>query len=796
MDTNIQVAPIVERLLAEEGGLTLEKRKHRARCFRGVGLLDWCALNLIGWSQTGINSFIGLLLNTGVIIDVADGNERNFKSRHYYYFAESSMSIVASPKTNRKKVVILGGGFAGSFSALTLEQYSRIFDVTLIDNKEFFENTPQILRLVTEPGINDSVESFKKLVIPHHKYLSHATVVKANVKEVTKDSRVITDIGTFSFDYLLVATGACYKSPILHAGSVDPIEMVQTFRLKALASAALDIERANDITIVGGGMVGLELLGEIVAKYPTKNLTVIHSHDRVVERMDKSVSKKAQKWFDGENVKFILSDTAESISSKKDEQGHPRYTLTLKSGTQVESDLVCWCTGQTANTTFLERNFGSLLDEHKRVRTNEFFQLEGFPNIFALGDVTAFQEEKRVERATVHAGLVVEHLRKFAKGSPLEKPYKALKRPATLLISLGPKNSILAVNGKFVADGKLASKAKNTFFQSVMTNLSSKRGHAQIHDRDHVAFSLVTPHQITHTITIFGAEKRANYMVRLLSSFKRQGIEQLVAALPKDQMIKSYKKTDRHYHSATVENKNYDIKFFDPARPTTLAPILKSSGVFVVYIDAPFDQDSTFFEVLAAAAAETVSDSTLLLVYPYMTLFLREQHKEIAQKFQQILDIAKKSFYRVIQLTFGGNYDWLLIMNPTLSSTKLLYYPFGKKAMQWTTSEDIIEAIGTIASFPDKFHNERYYFMGSEPLTSEALSTALRDVAQSDVSVVIPEPEEIISMMEETIGSLARIIYDSVSHSKPSSNNDAELILRRPTAPISEWVSRNANLFL
>jgi len=216
-----------------------------------------------------------------------------------------------------------------------------------------------------------------------------------------------------------------------------------------------------------------------------------------------------------------------------------------------------------------------------------------------------------------------------------------------------------------------------------------------------------------------------------------------------------------------VENKNYDIKFFDPARPTTLAPILKciphsffaffqrsnssflASGVFVVYIDAPFDQDSTFFEVLAAAAAETVSDSTLLLVYPYMTLFLREQHKEIAQKFQQILDIAKKSFYRVIQLTFGGslflslppsllfsskssillgNYDWLLIMNPTLSSTKLLYYPFGKKAMQWTTSEDIIEAIGTIASFPDKFHNERYYFMGSEPLTSEALSTALRDV--------------------------------------------------------------------
>ena len=35
------------------------------------------------------------------------------------------------------------------------------------------------------------------------------------------------------------------------------------------------IEKSNDITIVGGGPVGIELLGEIGFKFPKKNITLI-----------------------------------------------------------------------------------------------------------------------------------------------------------------------------------------------------------------------------------------------------------------------------------------------------------------------------------------------------------------------------------------------------------------------------------------------------------------------------------------------------------------------------------------
>jgi len=38
--------------------------------------------------------------------------------------------------------------------------------------------------------MNESKELFKKLTLPHHKYLAHATIVKGVVKEVTQDSKV------------------------------------------------------------------------------------------------------------------------------------------------------------------------------------------------------------------------------------------------------------------------------------------------------------------------------------------------------------------------------------------------------------------------------------------------------------------------------------------------------------------------------------------------------------------------------------------------------------------------------
>jgi len=88
----------------------------------------------------------------------------------------------------------------------------------------------------------------------------------------------------------------------------------------------------------------------------------------------------------------MFNEAAESLKSTKTGEGRERHFLTLKSGKVVEADLICWCTGQTANTGFLQKNFSDQLDAKMRIKTNEYFQMEGFPNILAIGDVTAWAE--------------------------------------------------------------------------------------------------------------------------------------------------------------------------------------------------------------------------------------------------------------------------------------------------------------------------------------------------------------------------------------------------------------------
>lgn len=46
---------------------------------------------------------------------------------------------------------------------------------------------------------------------------------------------------------------------------------------------------------------------------------------------------------------------------------------------------------------------------------NSYFQLEGISNIFAVGDVTALEEEKTAERAIVHGEFVAENIKRFMK---------------------------------------------------------------------------------------------------------------------------------------------------------------------------------------------------------------------------------------------------------------------------------------------------------------------------------------------------------------------------------------------
>ena len=326
-----------------------------------------------------------------------------------------------------KKIVIIGGGFAGSYAARKLE---NDFEVTLVDNKDYFEFTPSILRTIVEPEHADKIQAL------HKEYLKKAKFVFGCVNKIEEKS-VFVDNRKYDYDYLIISSGSYYKTPFKEHDIIRPN------RSKELIDYHERLEKAKSVCIVGGGLVGVELAGEIIHKYPDKKIILFQNAKNLIPRNNKKSGEYAKKFLLKKGVELKL----EKRFDKKD---------------QKKYDLVFFCVGIEPNF-----NFGF---KKEKFEINEFLQLKGHENVFFAGDVANLKEEKTAQNAENHAKVVVhnikalENKRKLKKYSPSKRPY---------LISLGKKKAIFEYKN-FVWAGLIPALMKDYVEKVHMKKLKRK----------------------------------------------------------------------------------------------------------------------------------------------------------------------------------------------------------------------------------------------------------------------------------------------------------------------------------
>jgi len=325
-----------------------------------------------------------------------------------------------------KKVVIIGGGFTGTQCAMILQK-NKNFDVTLIDNKPYFEFTPGILRTILEP------EHEKKIQAVHKNYLKKSKVINGDVTEISnKQVRIKKE--AYEFDYLVITSGSSYDSPIKEEG------LIPATRAKELAMYHGNLERAKKVLIIGGGLVGVELAGEICTHYKNKDLIICHSREELIGRNNPKARKYAEKFLKKHGVKIIFGERGK----KKD-----KNVIITDKGTKIRADMMFMCIGIKSNYEFMKKNFSKVLNERNQIKVNDYLQVEGQKNIFAGGDISGIKEEKTAQTAERHGDFIIENILNLESKRDLKK-YSSKKRP--MLISLGKKDAILD-NGNFVMTG-------------------------------------------------------------------------------------------------------------------------------------------------------------------------------------------------------------------------------------------------------------------------------------------------------------------------------------------------------
>jgi NADH dehydrogenase FAD-containing subunit len=316
------------------------------------------------------------------------------------------------------KLVIVGGGFCGALIARILDKRKEI-ETTLVDKKTYFEYTPSIHKVVFDPCYR------QKITVPYSYFLKYTRIVKSNFLEVTPEF-VETEKERIYFDYLVISTGIEY--PIFLENKKNVFALKSGIEAVKMSGSILE---AECVLIIGGGLIGTEIAGELGTKTESKRLIIVHPHNRLIERNPEKASNYAQNFLEKRGVQIFFG---EKVIDRKD-----GVFLTNK-GRIIEADVGIWCAGIRCNPFFMKGFPESVFTDKNALKVNKYLQLKGYSNIFVGGDINSIPEEKTAQNAEQHAHLIIKNLERLIKNRPLIA-YKPRNGP--LLISLGDLTGIL-----------------------------------------------------------------------------------------------------------------------------------------------------------------------------------------------------------------------------------------------------------------------------------------------------------------------------------------------------------------
>lgn len=348
-----------------------------------------------------------------------------------------------------KTVVIVGGSFGGLAALRHLTSHEPGLRVLLVDQREFFEYTPGILRLFCEPRLFSSMARGSPQGT--HDFLL------GSVTSVNDDHIVVATAGGRSqrveFDYLIMATGADFRRPV----TPSAVESTLTLREATWQKEAAKVQAANSVLILGGGAVGVELAAEIVCHFPEKRVTIIDAAPALLPLFPPKVAKHAERWFEDHGVEFLLGEALEKWDD---------HSCTTKAGRVIEADAVYVCFGSRCNSeSVASGSMSTCLGPRKEVQVNEYLQVGDWPNVFAIGDVMAHPaaEIKQAYYAEMNGEGAAMNIIRHLHNKPLAKYPDSVAgaevSPLVYVVSLGRYDGSLGFN-ELVINGTLAALVK------------------------------------------------------------------------------------------------------------------------------------------------------------------------------------------------------------------------------------------------------------------------------------------------------------------------------------------------
>ncbi|MDA1476278.1 NAD(P)/FAD-dependent oxidoreductase [Bacillus changyiensis] len=306
----------------------------------------------------------------------------------------------------KPKVVILGAGYGGLMTVTRLVKKTGIHevDITLVNQHHYHYETTWMHEASAGTLHHDRCRyQIKDVIHPQRVHF-----VKDTVKLIEqKEKKVIMENGELTYDYLVVALGAVPETfgiPGLkeYAFSITNINSARQLREHIeyqFATYHTEAEkRPERLTIVvgGAGFTGIEFLGELGNRVPELckeydidrqkvRLICVEAAPSILPGFDQELVDYAVHDLEEKGVEFKIGTAIKECTKEGIVCGKDDAMEEMKAGTVV------WAAGVRGNPVIEQSGFENM---RGRVKVKPDLRVEGYQNVFVIGDCSLIINEK------------------------------------------------------------------------------------------------------------------------------------------------------------------------------------------------------------------------------------------------------------------------------------------------------------------------------------------------------------------------------------------------------------------
>ncbi|KAJ7583853.1 FAD/NAD-P-binding domain-containing protein [Mycena floridula] len=342
-----------------------------------------------------------------------------------------------------KNVVVVGGSYVGMRAVESIaSRLSATHKTVLIEKNSHFQHLFAFPRMTAIPSFEHKAfipynDVFKSTTPPNS-----TTVLRGNVAKILPNRVVLDDGKTVPFEFLVLATGLGPMGDFATAAKEKQSGVAYFQEQQEL------VAKAEHITIIGGGAYGVQAALDLKDHFPTKQVTVIHSRDHLLNRFHPKLHDIVMGKLKASGIQVILRQRV-SIP----ENGFPTgsaFRIPLTNGEVLQTNLAIVCTGprSSSNKPLLSTLLPEFNGSDIPVKPTMQVDFAGLENIFAVGDVAATSAAKAARPGYLQASIVAQNIARIIESG--DKNTKNLEEfhpdPPAIHLSLGLHESVIFRN--------------------------------------------------------------------------------------------------------------------------------------------------------------------------------------------------------------------------------------------------------------------------------------------------------------------------------------------------------------